>query len=42
MILTTADYAPEIEARADLLGVELMRKPVKPAQLRSLLTYMLA
>ena len=42
VILTTADYAPEIEARADLLGVELMRKPVKPAQLRSLLTYMLA
>ncbi len=42
VILTTADYAPEIEARTDLLGIELMRKPVKPAQLRSLLTYMLA
>ncbi|AWN34835.1 ATP-binding response regulator [Methylobacterium radiodurans] len=42
VILTTADHAPEIEARADLLDVELMRKPVKPAQLRSLLTYMLA
>ena len=42
VILTTADYAPDIEARTDLLGIELMRKPVKPAQLRSLLTYMLA
>ena len=42
VILTTADYSPEIEAEAEAVGVELVRKPIKPAQLRSLLTYMLA
>lgn len=42
VILTTADYSPEIEAEAEACGVELVRKPIKPAQLRSLLTYMLA
>ncbi len=41
-ILTTADYGPEIEAEAAAVGAELVRKPIKPAQLRSLLTYMLA
>ncbi|GJE60254.1 ATP-binding response regulator [Methylobacterium trifolii] len=42
VILTTADYAPEIEAQACAIGAELVHKPIKPAQLRSLLTYMLA
>lgn len=41
-IVTTADYAPEIEARVLASGAELLHKPVKPAQLRSLLAYMLA
>ncbi|HEV7440477.1 MAG TPA: hybrid sensor histidine kinase/response regulator [Methylobacterium sp.] len=41
VIVTTADYAPEIERRVAGIGAELMHKPIKPAQLRSLLTYML-
>jgi len=41
-IVTTADHSPEIELRAAEIGAELVHKPVKPAQLRSLLTYMLA
>ena len=42
VIVTTADYAPEIEAEAARLGAELVHKPIKPAQLRALMTYMLA
>ncbi|WP_336485997.1 ATP-binding response regulator [Methylobacterium nigriterrae] len=41
VIVTTADYSPEIERRAAGIGAELVHKPIKPAQLRSLLTYML-
>ena len=41
VIVTTADYAPEIERRVAGIGAELMHNPIKPAQLRSLLTYML-
>ncbi|WP_420847314.1 hybrid sensor histidine kinase/response regulator [Methylobacterium organophilum] len=42
VIVTTADYAPEIQARVIEIGAELVHKPIKPAQLRSLLAYMLA
>ncbi|MER2263748.1 ATP-binding response regulator [Methylobacterium oxalidis] len=41
VIVTTADYSPEIESAVSGLGAELVHKPIKPAQLRSLLTYML-
>ncbi|MDP4025704.1 hybrid sensor histidine kinase/response regulator [Methylobacterium sp. NEAU 140] len=42
VIVTTADHTPEIEARVVAIGAELVRKPIKPAQLRALLTHMLA
>ncbi|TXN24093.1 response regulator, partial [Methylobacterium sp. WL93] len=42
VIVTTADHAPEIAAEAEALGAELVHKPIKPAQLRALLTSMLA
>ena len=41
-IVTTADHSGAIEARVAEAGAELVHKPIKPAQLRSLLTYMLA
>ncbi|WP_245516492.1 hybrid sensor histidine kinase/response regulator [Methylobacterium segetis] len=41
VIVTTADYSPEIECEVAGIGAELVHKPIKPAQLRSLLTYML-
>ncbi|QIJ74615.1 response regulator [Methylobacterium sp. NI91] len=42
VILTTADHGADIAARAQTTGAELVHKPIKPAQLRSLLAYMLA
>ncbi|GJE72530.1 ATP-binding response regulator [Methylorubrum podarium] len=42
VILTTADHGADIAARAQSTGAELVHKPIKPAQLRSLLAYMLA
>jgi two-component system, sensor histidine kinase len=42
VIVTTADHTGEVEARVAATGAELVRKPIKPAQLRALLTYMLA
>ncbi|MGU3539911.1 ATP-binding response regulator [Methylobacterium sp. A54F] len=41
-IVATADYGPAIEGEVQALGCELMLKPIKPAQLRALLAYMLA
>ena len=41
-IVTTADHTDDVEERVTAAGAELVRKPIKPAQLRSLLTYMLA
>ena len=41
VIVTTADHSPEIEMRVAEIGAELVHKPIKPAQLRSLLTYLL-
>ncbi|WP_342149925.1 hybrid sensor histidine kinase/response regulator [Methylorubrum sp. SB2] len=42
VILTTADHSADIERHARSHGAELVHKPIKPAQLRSLLAYMLA
>ncbi|MCE4223710.1 hybrid sensor histidine kinase/response regulator [Methylobacterium sp. C25] len=42
VIVTTADYSSEIERQVMETGAELVHKPIKPAQLRSLLAYMLA
>ena len=42
VILTTADHSADIERHARAHGAELVHKPIKPAQLRSLLAYMLA
>ncbi|GEP08763.1 ATP-binding response regulator [Methylobacterium gnaphalii] len=42
VIVTTADYSKEIEQQVMETGAELVHKPIKPAQLRSLLAYMLA
>ena len=43
VIVTTADHAPEIEAQAAAPRArELVHKPIRPAQLRALLTYLLA
>ena len=42
VIVTTADHAPEIAAEAARRGAELVHKPIRPAQLRALLAYMLA
>ncbi|KQP00345.1 hybrid sensor histidine kinase/response regulator [Methylobacterium sp. Leaf91] len=40
-IVTTADHSAVIEADVARLGAELMHKPIKPAQLRALLTHLL-
>ena len=42
VIVTTADHSGAVEARVAAAGAELVHKPIKPAQLRSLLPYMLA
>ncbi|MBV5262736.1 NahK/ErcS family hybrid sensor histidine kinase/response regulator [Pinisolibacter aquiterrae] len=41
-IVITADYGREIEERLAANGLELMRKPVKPAELRALMAHLLA
>ncbi|WP_315920016.1 hybrid sensor histidine kinase/response regulator [Mesorhizobium sp. SP-1A] len=41
-LIVTADPSPEIAAAARAAGIELMRKPLKPAQLRALLAHLLA
>ncbi|GJD37411.1 Autoinducer 2 sensor kinase/phosphatase LuxQ [Methylobacterium aerolatum] len=42
VIVTTADYGLEVGRRVVEAKAELMHKPVKPAQLRALLAYLLA
>lgn len=42
VIVTTADYGVEVGRRVVEAQAELMLKPVKPAQLRALLSYLLA
>jgi len=41
-LITTGDASPELALSARSAGIELMRKPVKPAQLRALLAHLLA
>ncbi len=41
-IIVTADYSTEAEREAAVYGLELLRKPVKPAEMRSLLSFLLA
>lgn len=41
-LLVTADASNELHLAAKKAGIELMRKPVKPAQLRALLAHLLA
>ena len=40
--IVTADPSPAVTAAATARGLEILRKPVKPAQLRSLMAYLLA
>ncbi|MFS8039571.1 ATP-binding protein [Xanthobacter sp. AM11] len=40
-IVVTADYSEETEARVAAAGIELLRKPVKPAELRALMAHLL-
>lgn len=40
-VLVTADHTVETEAAAHSAGCELLRKPVRPAELRALLQYLL-
>jgi signal transduction histidine kinase len=42
VIVTTANHSPEIEAQVAGHGAQLVHKPVRPAALRALLTYLLA
>ena len=41
-LIVTADASEELQFAARKAGIELMRKPVKPAQLRALLAHLLA
>lgn len=41
-IITTADHSPEVEARVGARGFLLLRKPLKPAELRALITHCLS
>ncbi|MGB6117901.1 MAG: hybrid sensor histidine kinase/response regulator [Mesorhizobium sp.] len=41
-LLVTADPSPELAAEARRSGIEMMHKPVKPAELRALMAHMLA
>ena len=40
--IVTADHSEGVTAAAAAMGVEVLRKPVKPAELRSLMAYLLA
>jgi CheY-like chemotaxis protein/nitrogen-specific signal transduction histidine kinase len=40
--ILTADYSEAVTAAAGARGLEILRKPVKPAELRSLMAYLLA
>ena len=41
-LLVTADYSERVTLAAAKLGFEILRKPIKPAELRSLMAYLLA
>jgi two-component system, sensor histidine kinase len=40
--IVTADHSEGVTAEAAARGIEILRKPVKPAELRSLMSYLLA
>ena len=40
--VVTADHSEAVSAAAAARGLEVLRKPVKPAELRSLMAYLLA
>jgi CheY-like chemotaxis protein len=40
-VIITADRSPELEARVDSRGLALLRKPLRPAALRALLSNLL-
>ena len=40
--IVTADHSEGVTAAAAALGIEILRKPIKPAELRSLMSYLLA
>ena len=39
-VVITADHSSEVQARVAAAGCSLVHKPIKPAQLRSLLSYL--
>lgn len=41
-MIVTADYSAEAERDASIYGLELLRKPVKPAEMRALLSFLMA
>ena len=41
-IIVTADYSEKAASDVSFMGYELLKKPVKPAEMRSLLSYLLA
>ncbi len=41
-MVVTADYSADAAHEAGIYGLELLKKPVRPAELRSLLSYLLA
>ena len=40
--VVTADHSESVSATAATLGLEVLRKPVKPAELRALMAHLLA
>lgn len=40
-VVVTADYSPAVGAEVSAAGCELMHKPIKPAELRALMTHLL-
>jgi CheY-like chemotaxis protein len=39
-VVITADHSSEVAGRVDAAGCEILRKPVKPAELRALVTHL--
>jgi CheY-like chemotaxis protein len=40
-LIVTADYSIEAAREAAIYGLELLKKPIRPAELRSLLSFLL-
>ena len=41
-VIVTADYSEKAAKEASLHGLEVLKKPVKPAEMRALLSFLLA